>query len=184
MVPATFRLLDAFPLTPNGKVERRALAILGTTHPALSTAYPPRLEPSARNSSRRSGSACSECHGSASDDNFFELGGHSMLATQLVSRIRDTLGLELPVRVLFEAPTVSDLARAIAQLEGEGRLETDAPIPRLDRMTGQGDLGDIDGLSDSEVDAMLTEVIASLDERAMAPKSARNAAETDRRRDG
>ncbi len=121
MVPAGFLLLPALPLTPNGKVDRKALAKLGPEE-------------------RRAAASASDADGGYTaprnaieellaplweevlgvprvgvHDDFFALGGHSLLGVQLISRVRDLFGVKLPVRTLFHAATLADLAERIAE---------------------------------------------------------------------
>ncbi|MBG1265934.1 non-ribosomal peptide synthase/polyketide synthase [Nostoc sp. WHI] len=109
MVPQAFVLLKAMPLTPNGKVDRRALPAPDTATRNLATGFvSPRTPLEAQLVQIWSEVLGTERIGVK--DNFFELGGHSLLATQVVSRINSALGFGLSVQKMFEFPTVAGLA--------------------------------------------------------------------------
>ncbi len=111
MVPKAYVILEFLPLTPNGKIDRRALPSSEAISFDQQDYMAPRTQIEELLVEIWAKILGKEQVGV--QDNFFELGGHSLLATQLVSRIRDTLKINLPVRNLFEAPTVEQLAKYI-----------------------------------------------------------------------
>ncbi|WP_394851184.1 amino acid adenylation domain-containing protein [Pendulispora rubella] len=111
MIPSAFVFLDALPLTTNGKLHRKAL-------PAPEVTARAAYEPPRSDHERALAEMWAEVLGIprvGRDDDFFELGGHSLLVPRLVSKVRAAFSVDLPVRALFENPTVSTLARAIEQ---------------------------------------------------------------------
>ncbi|AFY82811.1 non-ribosomal peptide synthetase [Oscillatoria acuminata] len=110
MIPSTFAVLDSFPLTPNGKVNRQALPTPEELQ-GQSEAIAPRTP--VEELLAGIWAQLLQRHPISREDNFFEVGGHSLLVTQLVSQIRDTFGVELPLRSLFETPTLAQLADCI-----------------------------------------------------------------------
>lgn len=127
MVPVAFVRQDDFPLTPNGKIDRRALPLPDAENTAWGDDFlAPRTATEAGIAALVAELIAAERVGV--DENFFLLGGHSLLGTQLIARIRHDFGVDLPLRAIFEAPTVEELAaevdaRLLVALDGLSEAE-------------------------------------------------------------
>jgi amino acid adenylation domain-containing protein len=132
MIPAAFVFLEAMPMTPTGKVDRRALPAPGSSRPELDTVYVPPRSDTEEVLARVWGDLLG-LEGIGVLDSLFELGGHSLLAAQIVTRVREEMGVELPLPDVFEHPTVESLARRID-------LHRDLPegeLPPIGRAPGE-----------------------------------------------
>jgi acyl carrier protein len=142
MVPTVWAVLDELPLTPNGKIDRRALPAPESQKEAGSGEPRTPLE-------RDLVEICGEVLGLPRvgiHDNFFDLGGHSLLATQLMVLLSDRLGMEIPLRLVFDARDLADLADRIVEQQLE-QVE-DAEMAAL--------VDEIGDLSPEEMRAMLS----------------------------
>ncbi|MBW4636669.1 MAG: amino acid adenylation domain-containing protein [Gloeocapsa sp. UFS-A4-WI-NPMV-4B04] len=113
MLPAVFMLLDALPLTSNGKVDRRALPALEKLRPIAAEHQPPRSELEQAIASIWQEVLNLEKVGI--NDNFFDLGGHSLLMVQVNQKLRETLHRDLSIIELFKNPTINSLAQYLSQ---------------------------------------------------------------------
>ncbi len=115
MVPAAFVVLDKLPLNPNGKVDRSMLPEPEGDRPNVDAAFvaPKRL---AEIQMAQIWATILKLETVGICDNFFELGGNSLLAAQLMVKIRETFHVEMPVRCLFEAPTIENLVQSLESL--------------------------------------------------------------------
>ena len=152
MVPSTIVVMDALPLTASGKVDRNRLPDPEKLRPEIESTY---VEPQTPLERDLAG-IWSEVLGVRQigvDDNFFHLGGHSLLAMRVVSRVRGALQIDLPLRTLFEFPTIAGLARCIQERQV---MTPDQPIAPVNAAANEPD---VEGLSDEEVSTMLADIL-------------------------
>jgi len=132
MVPAAFVLLEDLPLTPNGKVDRKALPAPDQNRFESEKPFAEPRTPIEEVLAAIWFSILKLEHVGIYD-NFFELGGHSLLATQVISRVRSSFQIELPLRCLFESPTIAGLAKRIEVVMRSGQEESTLPIECVPR---------------------------------------------------
>lgn len=146
MMPSAFEVLEALPLTPNGKVDRAALPAPGGGEQAGEQFY---VAPSSEMEEAlvEIWQDVLEVERVGIHDNFFELGGHSLLATRVVARLQQSYGTRLPLRSLFELPTVAQLAPRVSE-ERETGQEHDKIAAALAML---------EGLSEEEASKLLAE---------------------------
>jgi amino acid adenylation domain-containing protein len=143
MVPSAFVILDEMPLTPNGKIDRRALPSPGTARPESERSFVAPRNPTEETLARILLQILNLQQVGVHDD-FFELGGHSLLATQVISRLREAFHVELPLREIFEHPTIAELAQVISRLQTQQKEKEEREVMET-----------INQLSEEEVEAML-----------------------------
>jgi amino acid adenylation domain-containing protein len=131
MVPSAFVILKEMPLTPNGKVDRRGLPAPDSSQRSLETSFvPPRTPTEALLAAIWSDILGLEV---GIHDNFFEVGGHSLQATQVISRLREAFCVELPLRRLFESPTIAELSEFIEAVRRDDQSQMMSSIQPVSR---------------------------------------------------
>jgi len=146
MVPSRFVVLDALPLTPTGKVNRRDLPDPGKSRPELDIPFVAPRTPVEQELSQIWAKVLS-LEQVGIHDSFIDLGGHSLAATQVVSQVIKTFQVELPLRSLFDAPTVAEMAVVIVQNQANKAAQEElAPI-----------LTELEALSNEEARCLLAQ---------------------------
>ncbi|MBE9214964.1 amino acid adenylation domain-containing protein [Plectonema cf. radiosum LEGE 06105] len=131
MVPSNYIMLEEFPLTPNCKIDRKALPLPDKESQTL-TYTPPRTV--TEEIVAGIWAEVLNLQQISIDDNFFELGGHSLLATRVISQIRQAFTVELPLRSLFENPTIAELSLSIETATRHSVAPPIKPVPREENL--------------------------------------------------
>ena len=145
MMPSAYVEMDALPLSPNGKVDRKLLPAPDGARPELEHAFvAPRNE--VEQTLSNIWSEVLKLDQIGINDNFFDLGGHSLLATQVIARVDVAFNVELPLRAIFENPTIAGLGMALVQAQAD--VADDAELLRV--------LEELENLSEDEADSELS----------------------------
>jgi amino acid adenylation domain-containing protein len=132
MIPSAFVLLNRLPLTPNGKIDWRALHTSDSDHGADTQPIVPPQTPEEEILVNIWAGVLGRESLNIHDD-FFDLGGHSLLATQVIARVRESFQVELPLRALFESPTIAGMATQLAAARRDPALPLPPPLRPADR---------------------------------------------------
>jgi acyl carrier protein len=161
MVPAGFVLLPAMPLLLSGKVNRKALSpVFGKLLSDEAARTPPTTDTEQKLASMWQELLKLEDVGT--EENFFELGGHSLLVLQVIARIRKAFEVEIPVRVVFEQPTIAEIATEVEKALASGQKVRTPVLQRRQRpavASQEALLAQLDTLSATEVQALLQRVL-------------------------
>jgi aryl carrier-like protein len=167
MVPGTFVGIVKFPLTPNGKINRKALPAPTVERAEVRETFtPPRT--ATENGLAQIWQELLRLPQVGIRDNFFEIGGHSLLAMQLMARVRSAFHAELSLRNIFESPTIAELAGLVDRKKTQPALE---PVPGLSRARrisperAKELLDKLDQLSDEEIESLLQQVPGEVEHR-------------------
>jgi amino acid adenylation domain-containing protein len=159
MVPSDYLIVDAFPLLPSGKVDRKALALQATSHPIGEGVC---VAPQTPTEERLAVIWCKllGIERAGITDNFFELGGHSLMVMQVVARIRKEFEVEVPIRSLFEDPTIQGLAKEVEEAKAKG-VRVSVPISSFLRTqsTREQLKMQVEKMSPEELEEMLRQVL-------------------------
>lgn len=131
MVPSLFIPVETLPLMPSGKVDRKALAAMEITSLATAEAVPPRTATEAT-MAQLWGDVLGLAQVGIYDD-FFEAGGHSLSATQIISRVRATFNIDVPLRTIFESPTIAGFSDEIDEMRQAAQGTISTTIVPVDR---------------------------------------------------
>lgn len=154
MVPSAMVLMDELPRTISGKVDRKALPAPGDANQGQEEEYAAPTDPIEEQVAAIWGQVLG-LERVGIHHNFFRLGGHSLMATQLLSRVRKTFNVEIPLRNLFESPTVAGVASLIISKQQNMEFMQTETITRFEQVDEDAFLAKLDQLSDDEVDSML-----------------------------
>jgi acyl carrier protein len=159
MVPSEYLVVDAFPLLPSGKVDRRTLALQTSARPIGDRGYVAPQTPT----QERLAHIWRNLLGVEDvgiTDSFFQLGGHSLMVMQVLARIRKEFEVEIPIRSLFEDPTINGLAKEVEEAKAMG-IKALAPISSFLQAKKTHDLfrAQVDKMSREELEELLQQVL-------------------------
>ena len=158
MVPSDYLIVDAFPLLPSGKIDRKTLTMQMSARPIGDRGY---VAPQTPTQERLAAIWCTllKVDEIGITDNFFELGGHSLMVMQVVARIRKELEVEIPIRTLFEDPTIEGLAKEVDEANAKG-IKAIAPISSFSLTQNHDQLRlQVEKMSREELEDMLRQVL-------------------------